>query len=154
MRINFYDTRIEDDNSIILVKENAVNYDAESFDNPKCIVNMLNELMELNKKAEEHIYLIGMNSKNKVAGVFFVAKGTVNQCLTSPREIFIRLLLAGAVHFVVCHNHPSGDCMPSRDDILLTKRLKEAGVLLNIPLVDHIIIGGDWYYSFKEQETL
>ena len=154
MRINFYDTRIEEDNSIMLVKEKVVNYGVESLDNAKSIVNMLNEIMKLNKKAEEHIYLVGMNSKNKIAGVFFISKGTVNQCLVSPREIFIRLLLVGAVYFIVCHNHPSKDCSPSKDDIVLTKRLKEAGLLLNVPLVDHIIVGGDWYYSFNEQETL
>lgn len=50
--------------------------------------------------------------------------------------------------------YPSKDCTPSGDDIVLTRRLKEAGLLLNVPLADHIIIGGDWYYSFKEQETL
>ena len=65
MRINFYDTRIEEDNSIMLVKEKGVNYGVESLDNGKCIVNMLNAVTELNKKAEEHIYLIGVNSKIK-----------------------------------------------------------------------------------------
>ena len=154
MRINFYDTRIEEDNSIMLVKEKGVNYGMESLDNAKCIVNMLNTVIELNKKAEEHIYLIGVNSKNKVVGVFLISKGTVNQCIVSPREIFIRLLLVGAVHFMVCHNHPSKDCTPSGYDIVFTRRLKEAGLLLNVPLADHIIIGGDWYYSFKDQENL
>lgn len=154
MRINFYDTRIEEDNSIMLVKEKGVNYGVESLDNAKSIVNMMNAVTELNKKAEEHIYLIGVNSKNKVVGVFLISKGTMNQCIVSPREIFIRLLLVGAVHFMVCHNHPSKDCTPSREDIVFTSRLKEAGLLLNVPLVDHIIIGGDWYYSFNEQETL
>ena len=154
MRINFYDARIEEDNSIMLVKEKGVNYDVGSLDNAKSIVNMMNDVTELNKKAEEHIYLIGVNTKNKVVGIFLISKGTVNQSLASPREIFIRLLLVGAVHFMVCHNHPSKDCTPSREDMVLTRRLKEAGLLLNIPLVDHIIVGGNWYYSFNEQENL
>lgn len=104
--------------------------------------------------AEEHCYMIALNSACRVQGLFFLSKGTVNLCLITPREYYIRALLSGAVQTILCHNHPAGNVTPSKDDIDITTRIKDTGMLLNIRLVDHIIIGRDTYYSFKEHEML
>ena len=74
-------------------------------------------------------------------------------CL-NPREVFMRALLIGASSIVLCHNHPSGDPEPSRQDMEMTKRFKESGELLGLPVMDHIIIGGSDYYSFMENGLL
>ena len=98
--------------------------------------------------------MIAMNSSCKVLGIFLISKGTVNVSLISPREVYIRALLSGAVQIVLCHNHPPGCAVPSESDMEATKKVKEAGKLMGIALADHIIIGGDSYLSFKEAEIL
>lgn len=81
---------------------------------------------------------------------------TVNVALASPREIYIRALSAGAAQIILIHNHPSGNALPSGQDIRLTKKVKEAGELLDIRLADHIIIGGKSgaYISFHEAKLI
>ena len=91
-------------------------------------------------------------------GIFEVGHGTVNACLLHTREIMIRNVLCGASAFIVVHNHPSGELSVSKDDISTTEQLKKAGELMEIPLLDHIIIGREdekeTYYSLKEHGLL
>ena len=83
-----------------------------------------------------------------------ISKGTVNASLITPRELFIEALQKNAVTIVILHNHPSGDPTPSQEDIFTTKRIKNAGDLIGIELLDHIIIGNNCYISFREQGML
>lgn len=154
MRINFYEARLSEDNRTMLVKEKGVNYDAGKLNSPEDIVLMMRKLLHVEQMAEEHCYMIAMNSSCKVLGVFFISKGTVNVSLVTPRELYIRALLAGAVQIVLCHNHPSGNAIPSEQDIAITQKIKEAGEMININLADHIIIGSNSYLSFKEAKIL
>lgn len=154
MRINFYEARLSEDNRTMLVKEKGVNYDAGKLNSPEDIVLMMRKLLHVEQMAEEHCYMIAMNSSCKVLGVFFISKGTVNVSLVTPRELYIRALLAGAVQIVLCHNHPSGNAIPSEQDIAITQKIKEAGKMININLADHIIIGSNSYLSFKEAKIL
>lgn len=153
MKINFYDTRIRG-NRTVLVKESSVDYNAEPLNSPVSTVKMLNSLTSLDSMGEENCYIIALNTKGRPLGIFLLARGTVNLCIVGPRETFIRALLIGATHIILFHNHPSAICAPSRDDILLTGRIKEAGELIGIPLTDHIIVGKGGYYSFREHEKL
>ena len=154
MRINFYDTRISDDDRTILVKEKGVNYQEGKMNNPQVIAEMMQKLLHMDTLAEEYCYMIALNSANKPLGLFFISKGTVSASLVSPRELFIRALLAGAVSVVLCHNHPSGNVLPSDADLKLTNQIKEAGKLIGIGLLDHIIISGSGYFSFRESDLL
>lgn len=154
MRINFYDTRITDDSRTILVKEKGINYESPKMNCPKEISLMLKTLLHMDELAEEHVYMIALNHSCKILGVFFISKGTVNASLVSPREVFLRAMLIGAVQIILCHNHPSGNPVPSECDMELTKQLKAGGELLNICLTDHIIIGRGSYLSFKEANLL
>lgn len=149
MRITKYKTELNENRCNVLVKESATNYNADNLNNPKAITNMLNTCFIMNRLAEEYLYLIALDTKNKPVGVFEVSHGTVNASLISPREIFIRLLLVGASYFVISHNHPSGDCTPSKEDIQVTRRLKECADMMGLSLLDHIIIG-DGYNSLRE----
>lgn len=83
-----------------------------------------------------------------------ISVGTVNASLFFEREIFMEALAAKAVHIMLLHNHPSGSEKPSRQDIAMTKRLAAASKLMDIPLIDHIIIGDNCYYSFREHNML
>ena len=154
MHITFYDTRVTEDYLTTLVVERKIQYPIERYDSPNLIAEFLNDVTGLNVKGEEHCYMVALNVKNRILGIFLVSKGTVNQSVLGTREVFMRALLVGASHIILCHNHPSGDCFPSRDDINLTKRFKEAGELLGIPLTDHVVVGGDNYFSFAEKEML
>ena len=153
MRINFYDTKIKG-NRTVLVKESSVDYSAELLNSPESTVKMLNQLTSLDSRGEENCYIIALNAKNRPLGIFFLSKGTVNLSIVGPRETFLRALLIGATHIILFHNHPSSICAPSKDDITVTKRIKEAGELIGIPLTDHIIVGKGDYYSFIEHGRL
>lgn len=109
---------------------------------------------EMRHQKQEFMKLLMLNTKSKLIGEKNVSKGTVNASLVSPRELFIEALECNAVSIILLHNHPSGDPTPSREDILLTKRIKEAGKLIGIELLDHIIIGNNCYMSFAEEKLL
>lgn len=105
-------------------------------------------------KNREQMVLVLLNGKNKVIKEVVVSQGTVNSSPASPREVFLEALKYGAVQMILLHNHPSGDPTPSRQDIQITKRMKDAGELLGIPILDHIIIGDCCYVSLREEKLL
>lgn len=122
------------------------------FQVPSTIANYYME--EMRHQKQEHIKLLMFNTKTKLIGESNISKGTVNASLISPRELFIEALEYGAVSIILLHNHPSGDPTPSSEDVLLTKRVKTAGDLIGIELLDHIIIGNNCYISFAEQKMI
>lgn len=148
MRITKYGLVI-DQQRYTLVKESTVNYAADALTNDGQICQMFNDLYKLNQLAEEHVYLVAFTNKGRPLGVFEVSHGTGNSSLLQPREVFMRLLLAGASCFALAHNHPSGDCTPSKEDMKVTRVMKEAGEMMGIPMVDHIIAGNPSHYSFR-----
>jgi DNA repair protein RadC len=105
-------------------------------------------------KAKEHFKLILLNPRNKIIGISTVSVGTLNTSLAHPREIFKEAIIHNAMSVVLAHNHPSGDPEPSEDDLTITKRLTEAGKILGIEVIDHIIIGKINFCSFKEKGLL
>jgi DNA repair protein RadC len=123
-----------------------------SFHNPLDIVNYYVE--DMRHREQELVYVMLLNTKGFLIRDVMISQGTVNASVVSPREIFIEAVKHHAVSLVLIHNHPSGDPTPSREDILLTKRVKEAGELIGIRLLDHIIIGDNCYISLKERGIL
>lgn len=99
---------------------------------------------------QEVIIAIGLSGRDEVISDQTVAKGALSGCCVEPREIFRPLVESAARRALVVHNHPSGDPTPSAEDIALTRRLAEAGDLLGIPLVDHVIVGRQGYSSLRE----
>ena len=108
---------------------------------------------DLYKNADREMLIVcSLDSKCNPLSMEIVAIGTVNACIVSPREVFKHAILSNAANIIMFHNHPSGDCSPSKEDIAITRRLVDAGDLLGIPIVDHIIIGDDnKYISLQEQ---
>ena len=98
--------------------------------------------------------LVMLDSKCKMIRDCVISIGTVNASLITPREVFSEALKFEAVGIVLLHNHPSGDATPSRNDVAVTRRIAQAGSLLGIDLIDHIVIGDNSYTSLKEKEFM
>lgn len=151
MEIIKYELELDGKHRPYLMREAGFEYAENKFCSPLAAVNMLNTLFHLNKKAEEHLFVLGMDAKSRILGVFEVSKGTATATVCSAREIFIRLLLCGSVSMIAAHNHPSGDITPSKEDMATFRKIKDAANLLGIQMSDNIIIGDDNYLSFYEQ---
>lgn len=154
MRVNFYDVLLTEDKTISLVKEKAVNFNIAEIKNPENCFHLACDLLQMDKMAEEYCYMIALNAKAKILGVFLISKGTTTHSTLSPKDIFKRALLSGAEGIILLHNHPSGDPVPSKEDIHITKNIKDAGNLMDVKLLDHIIVGDEQYYSFSAEGGL
>lgn len=122
---------------------------ALSFQAPVTIADYYME--EMRHEEVEKILLLLLDNKLRLMEEILLSKGTVNASLLSPREVFRYALRSGACKVVLLHNHPSGSCTPSRQDIEITHKIAQAGELMDIPLVDHLIIGDGCYTSLKER---
>ena len=100
----------------------------------------------------EHFKSILLNRKNEVLKVVTISRGSVDGTLAPPAEVFKQAVREGASALIVAHNHPSGDPEPSRADLELTRHLSEAGTLLGIPLLDHVVFGDGRFVSMKERQ--
>ena len=135
-----------------VVKETSGRYDVQKkIQTPGDVFNIAQNVIRANEYAEENLWLITLDTKNNITGIFTVSTGSLNSSIVHPREVFKRAVLQNAASIIICHNHPSGDATPSSEDISITKRLHEAGEILGIKLLDHIIIGDNKYTSLKER---
>lgn len=110
--------------------------------------------LELRDRERERFLALYLNARNEIVREELVSIGSLNASIVHPREVFKPAVVHAAAGIVVAHNHPSGDPAPSREDREVTRVLAEAGRLLDIPLYDHVIVGSDSYYSFKDAGLL
>lgn len=151
MRITKYKTKLAVDKKAVLEKEYSVNYPAMDrfMNSPEKVAKLGKDFLHMHEQSEEYLYMLCMNTKLELISVFEISHGNVNSSIFSVREILQKALLANAVSIIMMHNHPSGDSKPSREDIEVTKRLVEAGKIVGVDVLDHIIIGEN-YRSLKE----
>ena len=123
--------------------------DTVCFTDPKTIAQYYME--DLRHANQEQMKLLLLNTKSRLIGETDISKGTVNSAVISPRELFVEALQKNAVSIVLLHNHPSGDPTPSKEDVLITRRIQEAGRLIGVELLDHIVIGDNCYVSLREK---
>ncbi len=123
-----------------------------SFHDPYSIADYYMERFRHEKV--EYIMLLTFDSALHLIEETILSKGTVNASLLSPREVYIQAFQAQAAGIMLLHNHPGGDPAPSENDIAVTKRISQTGALTDIPLLDHIIIGDNMYFSFKESDLM
>ncbi|MFC4596858.1 RadC family protein [Cohnella hongkongensis] len=109
------------------------------------------EFRYLNK---EHFVCLFLNTKNRVIAKEIISIGSLNSCIVHPREVFRSAIKRCSASLICAHNHPSGDCSPSPEDISLTKRLVSAGKIVGIEVLDHIIIGGKQFTSLREMGVM
>ena len=153
MRITKYKTKLTADKKVTLEKELCVNRPEidTKMNEPGKVYLFARDFLRAHENSEEYLYMLCMNMKLVMTSVFELSHGSVNSSIASVREMFQKALLANAVSVIVLHNHPSGDPTPSREDIEVTKRMKEAGNLIGIDVLDHIIIGDNRYTSLKDK---
>ncbi len=118
------------------------------FRTPSSIADYYME--QLRHEEVEKVLLLLLDTKLHLMEEYLLSKGTVNASLLSTREVFRHALRAGACKIVLLHNHPSGNCNPSMEDLSVTKKIMEAGKLMEVPLLDHLIVGDGCYLSLKE----
>lgn len=151
MRVTTYRTMANSEGIPCLIKEKAQNIpQLTQMLAPGEIAEALNLVYHLKDQIEEYVYMLAYRSE-RVIGIFEVSHGCMNQCLLTPREIFMNAVLIGATFIVLAHNHPGGALRPSDEDIMITRRIISAGDILNIRVLDHVIVtcNGD-YFSFLE----
>ena len=104
--------------------------------------------------AVEEFHVLALGSQSQILGDLLITRGILNSSLVHPREVFRAAIAEAAAGIIVVHNHPSGDPTPSADDRAVTRQLVEAGRVLDLPVYDHVIVGGDRYVSFAEAGLL
>ncbi len=119
---------------------------------PTNIIKYFNYLFQ--DKKQEEFYVIYLDNSKKFLAKKKLFIGTISSSLVHPREIFKEAYLLSASYIICLHNHPSGNCLPSKEDIDITRKIKEIGVIHSIFLIDHIIIGQNNYYSFYENNHI
>ena len=138
--------------SIKMIKESSFLYQTRTISSPKDAYEMIKEQLE--GLDREQFIIACLNTKNEPTNISVVAVGTLNKAIVHPREVFKTAILSNAASIMAFHNHPSGETTPSQQDIQLTNRLYEAGELLGIKLLDHLIIGDGTFTSLKEKGYL
>lgn len=136
--------------SIQLVKEKSLAYGSKQINCPKDVATIAGEFLA--GADREHFIIFCLDTKNNVNAINTVSIGTLNSSLVHPREVYKAAILANSNAIILIHTHPSGDPTPSREDLEVTKRLVEAGNILGIEVIDHVVIGDNGKYgSFKER---
>ena len=151
MLIKKYKTQIKNQKPYLVQEKKYEISEKEKIVSPEIFYKFCIDALKSNKQAEEYVYIICLNSKNIPIGLFEVSHGSLNASIMNPREIFQKALLIGAASIIITHNHPSGDPESSSDDIKSTKRIIEAGLIIGISVLDHIITGNNGFLSMKER---
>lgn len=152
MKVGIYELlRKKESRQLMLQVKETFEYKDTLFHSPSDICLMMNEVFHLKEKAEEYVYMLAFDGKMGILAMFEVSHGTFQSSLVDMKSVFTRALHVGASSIILVQNHPSGNRKPSKEDILVTKRMKEAGKLLDIELLDHLIIGGEGFESILKQ---
>lgn len=126
----------------------------QKINGPEAIANILQDILISESEIDqdkEHFWVIGLNGANRIKYIELVSLGILNRSLVHPREVFRYAITKGIYFLIIAHNHPSGILAPSDEDKEVTDRLKKAGSILDIKIVDHVIISNQrTYLSFKE----
>lgn len=133
--------------SLRIVREGFQEYEPLIFSSSGDVYNFMKDMRDFDR---ERFYSICLDSKNQVVHCEEISSGTPLNTIAHPREIFKSAVLSSSSNIILTHNHPSGDPKPSMEDYLLTERIYSCGDLLGIGVLDHVIIGGESYYSFRD----
>ncbi len=137
----------------LTVREEVANYlkAGMRYTAPSQVYDTFSFLMQ---ETKENFITLHLDGKNRIMAMDLVSIGSLNQSIVHPREVFKTACLSNAAALILIHQHPTGDSSPSSEDIAITRRLKEAGEILGIRVLDHVIIGSGEYLSFVERGLL
>lgn len=137
--------------SVKIVREVKQSYKEQVLNTPSAVAHLLmSPPINLHLNTEEVVILLTLNAKNKVIAWDELSRGNLNSAFVHPREVFKRAILDNAFQIVIAHNHPSGNVCINEADSEVTKRIVDAGEVIGIPLIDHIIVGDSWI-SFRNE---
>lgn len=140
---------------IQLVKERGIQYKGRYLRSPRDVSNLMIDHLQMDQMERESLVAVAINIRHEPTHVEVVSTGSLTASIVHPREVFKMAILSNAYAIFLCHNHPSGDPRPSEDDRKITLRLKEAGELMGIPIIDHVVMGENGtFYSFKESGVI
>jgi DNA repair protein RadC len=114
--------------------------------------DLLEQVKDIADKKQEYLLVFYLNARHELLQKEIVGQGSLNNMLITPREVFAPALVVPCASIIVVHNHPSGDPTPSDNDIGFTKRIHEAGEVMGIPLIDHVIVAKSGYFSFRDNK--
>jgi DNA repair protein RadC len=138
---------------VSLIKERSVHYaHATVIVTPQQVSELIRRFLQDTDR--EHFIVVFLDSQSAVIGLHTVSIGTLTESLVHAREVFKGAILASAASIVVAHNHPSGTAHTSDADISVTRKLVEAGRIIGIPVADHVILGDEKFFSFREEGLL
>ena len=132
----------------------AVKDQNKMYTRPKDVCSLVQDMLAAEDEIDrdkEHVWVFHLNARNQIIVAELVGLGLINTCPVHPREVFTRAVGCRASGIIIAHNHPSGCTVPSGEDISITRKLVEAGNILDIPVFDHVIVGANAYYSLKEE---
>lgn len=136
--------------SLKVVKESSLLYGKRKISSPSDAIEIGRSMLDGSDR--EKLLLCCLNTKNEPTNLNIVSIGSLNSSIVHPREVFKLAILGNSASIILFHNHPSGDTTPSKEDINITERIKEAGKIIGIELIDHIILGDEnKYTSLKEK---
>ena len=134
-----------------MLKDKSVEYGKKQIDGPEDLAEIGFKL--LNKSDREVFVVVCLDAKNHINSVQVVSIGTLGSALVHPREVYKVAILSNSASIAILHNHPSGSCEPSTEDIRITERLIDAGKILDIRIVYHVIVSDGDFYSFADKEV-
>lgn len=144
MRIVNARLRLDDEGVPRVVKSPAKLYpEIQYFGNAQDIVKVMTDVFEIHKETQEVLYLIALNLKSKPLAFFEIGRGNIQETIVDARGIMIRLMMCNASSFILVHNHPSGDCTPSKPDMMVAERIKQLSDLMGVYFLENLIIGAD-----------
>jgi DNA repair protein RadC len=134
--------------SLKMVKESSLLYKDRQIKSPEDANKLFRQFLA--EADREYFVVICLDTKNQPTAINICHMGSLNSSIVHPREVMKPAILSNSASIIVVHNHPSGQCEPSREDIDVTQRLVEAGRVIGIDLLDHLIVGPEKYFSLKE----
>ncbi len=132
------------------VSTQTLDYKSKELTDPEKVYHLIKS--KLKDYHKEHFYIIALNSRNY--SISEISVGSLNSSIVHPREVFAEAIKSKAASVILVHNHPSGDPEPSEDDLMITKRIVEAGKIMGIDVLDHVIITKNKIFSFKEKQLI
>jgi len=123
-----------------------------TLDSSKAVADFLQKSIGFKKK--EYFVMLSMDARNNLIKISNISVGSLNASIVHPREVFKEAIDSRAASIIIAHNHPSGDAEPSEDDLTITKRITEAGKIMGIEVLDHIIVTKNKIFSFKEKKLI
>jgi len=135
--------------SLKMVKESSISYANRKIASPNDAIDLIRVLLE--DCDREKLVVCCLNTKNEPTNISTVSVGSLNSSIVHPREVYKTAIISNSASIIIAHNHPSGNTTPSKEDINITERLKQAGKIIGIELIDHLILGYGEYLSLKEK---